>query len=138
MKKTLFILILLLTTVSTFAQEGVSVKGNKISSREIAPVWTGCEGSEKEKKECFNQKLVAHIKQHYKFPKDANGNYIRGKAVVSFNINEEGKVDILKVEGPEQALNEEAKRIISLIPKMKPGERAGKPVPIKYTTPFTF
>ncbi|GHA26211.1 hypothetical protein GCM10007103_04440 [Salinimicrobium marinum] len=138
MKKTLFILILLLTTAPSFAQQGVTVNGNTISSREIAPVWIGCEGTEKEKKECFNQQLVAHMKQHYKFPKDASGNYIRGKAVVSFNINEEGKVDILKVEGPKQALNEEAKRIISLIPKMKPGERAGKPISVKYTTPFTF
>lgn len=138
--KKIFIIILLFTGSFAFAQEGVSVSGNKITSREIAPVWTGCEdtGSEKEKKECFNKKLVEHMKQHYKFPKDAEGNYIRGKTVVSFNINEKGEVDILSVEGPKQPLNKEAERIISLIPKMQPGERAGKPIAVKYKVPFTF
>lgn len=134
----ILVIFLMLTGSLGYAQEGVTVKKNTISSREIAPVWPGCEGTEKEKKECFNKKLVEHMKQHYKFPKDAEGNFIRGKAVVSFNISEEGKVEILSVEGPEKSLNTEAKRIISLIPEMKAGERAGKPVAIKYKVPFTF
>ena len=57
---------------------------------------------------------------------------------MSFNIDEEGKVDIISVEGPKKELNAEAKKIILAIPQMKPGERGGKPVPIKYTVPFTF
>lgn len=121
-----------------FAQEGVKVEGNTLTTRQIAPVWPGCEGTEAEKKSCFNQKLVQHLKENYKFPKDAEGNLIRGKAVVSFNVNEEGKIDILSVEGPKKELNAEAKRIILAIPKMKPGERAGNPVAVKYKVPFTF
>ncbi len=134
--KNLFIMILLLTAASGFGQEGVSVKGNTLTTKEIAPVWPGCE--ETPGKACFKAKLTEHLKANYKFPKDVNGNIIRGKAVVSFHINEEGKVEILKVEGPEKPLNLEARRIIEAIPKMKPGERAGKPVPVKYTVPFTF
>jgi protein TonB len=121
-----------------FAQEGVSVKGNTLTTKQIPPVWPGCEGSAAEKKACFNKKLVEHMKANYKFPKDANGNMIRGKAVVSFNIDEEGKVDILSVEGPKKELNAEAKRIILAIPPMKPGEMAGKPTAVKYKVPFTF
>ena len=34
----------MLTCTSIYAQEGVSVKGNTLSTREIAPVWPGCEG----------------------------------------------------------------------------------------------
>lgn len=136
--KKVFLAFFLFTSVAVFAQEGITVKGNTITSREIAPVWPGCEGTETEKSNCFNQKLVQHLKEHYKFPKDAKGNFIRGKAVISFNINKEGKVEIISAEGPKKELNEEAKRIIMLIPKMKPGERAGQPVPIKYTVPFTF
>ena len=136
--KKIFAIFLLFTGSLSFAQEGVKAEGNRISTREIAPVWDGCEGTEKEKKECFNKELVQHMKQHYKFPKDAEGNYIRGKAVVSFNINEKGKVEIISVKGPNSKLNEEARRIVSLIPGMKPGELAGKPIAVKYVVPFTF
>ena len=136
--KKLFLAFFLISSAAAFAQEGVTVKGNTVSSREIAPVWPGCDGTEKEKDQCFTQKLTQHLKENYKFPKDAKGNFIRGKAIVSFNINKEGKVEVLSIEGPQKELNDEAKRIILLIPQMKPGERAGKPVAIKYKVPFTF
>lgn len=134
----LLVALLLLVGGTTFAQTGVKAEGNTLTTRDIAPVWPGCEGSEASKKACFKQKLVEHLKENYKFPRDADGKIIRGKAVVAFNIDEEGKVEILSVEGPKKELNAEAKRIILAIPKMKPGERAGKPVPIKYKVPFTF
>ena len=137
MKKILFIFICLLST-SAFAQTGVKVEGNTLSTRTIAPVWPGCEGNEAEKKTCFKQKLTQHLKENYKFPKNAKGELIRGKAVVSFNIDEQGKVEILSSEGPKKELNEEAKRIILAIPTMEPGHRAGKPVAVKYKVPFTF
>lgn len=137
MKKLLIVACLIFTSLG-FSQEGVTVKGNSLSAKEIAPVWVGCEGTEKEKKECFNKKLIEHLKAHYKYPKDANGNIVRGKATVSFNIDKEGKVEILSVEGPKPEINAEAKRIILAIPKMKPGELAGNPIAVKYKVPFTF
>lgn len=120
-----------------FAQEDVKVTANTVTIKQTAPVWPGCEDAA-DQKTCFKQNLTKHLKENYKFPKDAQGNIIRGKAVVSFNVNEEGKVEILDVEGPEEKLNAEAERIILAIPRMKPGERAGKPVATKYKVPFTF
>ena len=137
MRKFLFVLLLLCGSIS-FAQEGVSVKGSSLGTKEIAPVWPGCTGTQAEKKACFKQKMVEHMKSHYHFPKDAQGNFIRGKAVVSFQVNEKGKVEILSIEGPEKALNEEAKKIVEAIPQMQPGEMAGKPIAVKYKLPFTF
>ena len=137
MRKFLFVLLLLCGSIS-FSQEGVSVKGNSLSTKEIAPVWPGCTGSQAEKKACFKQKMVEHMKSHYKFPKDAQGNYIRGKAVVSFQVNKEGKVEILSVEGPKKELNEEAAKIVESMPEMMPGTLAGKPIAVKYKLPFTF
>lgn len=134
----ILILFLLLVGGTTFAQTGVKAEGNTLTTRDIAPVWPGCEGSEATKKTCFKQKLVEHLKANYTYARDDQGQIIRGKSVVSFNINEEGKVEILSVEGPKKELNAAAKKIILAIPQMKPGERAGKPVPVKYTVPFTF
>lgn len=136
--KRILVIFLLLVGGTTFAQTGVKAEGNTLTTRDIAPVWPGCEGSEATKKTCFKQKLVEHLKANYTYARDAEGQIIRGKSVVSFNINEEGKVEILSVEGAKKELNAAAKEIILAIPQMKPGERAGKPVPIKYTVPFTF
>ena len=136
MKKLMFILFLFAGT-SVFAQEGVSISNNTLTTRELPPVWPGCEDA-KVSKTCFTEKLTQHLKATYKFPKDSGGNFIRGKAVVSFVINKEGKPVITKVEGPRKELNEEAKRIILAIPKMTPGQLAGKPTEVSYKVPFTF
>lgn len=137
MKKLLLVLFLF-SAGTVFAQKGVSVSKNTVTTREIPPVWPGCEDSEKSSKACFKEKLTQHLKEHYRYARDAEGNIIRGKSVVSFVINEEGKPVIQKVEGPKKELNDEAKKIILAIPQMKPGELAGKPTAIKYTVPFTF
>lgn len=137
MKK--FLIILCLFTAGTsFAQEGVSVSENTLTTKEIPPIWPGCEETDKPSKVCFKEKLTQHLMDTYKFPKDANGKYIRGKAVVSFVIDKEGKPVVTKVEGPKKELNEEARRIILAIPQMKPGQLAGKPTEISYKVPFTF
>lgn len=136
--KKLVLLCFLLFAGMTYAQEGVTVKGNTVSMKDVPPVWPGCENSEKAPKACFQEKLVAHLKSNFKYPRDEKGQVVRGKAVVSFNINEEGKPEILSVEGPKKVLNEEAKKIILAIPQMTPGHRGGKPVAIKYKVPFTF
>lgn len=133
--KKLLLIFFLFTAGTAFAQEGVSVSGNTITTKETPPVWPGCEEGSKT---CFKEKLTQHLKENYKFPKDAAGNYIRGKTVVSFVINKEGKPVVTKVEGLKKELNEEAKRIILAIPQMTPGQLAGKPTEVSYKVPFTF
>lgn len=137
MKKLVLIAFLLFAGM-TYAQQGVEVKGNTVTTKEIAPVWPGCENSDASSKACFKQKLVEHLKANYTFPRDENGKIVRGKSAVSFLITEEGKVEILKVEGAKKEVNEEAEKIILAIPQMKPGERAGQPIAVKYKVPFTF
>ena len=137
MKKLLFIAFVFIS-VGMNAQDGITVKGNTITTKEIPPVWPGCDGNESELQKCFNQNLSKHISANFKYPAQAYKNNIQGKVIVSFIINEEGKVEILKAEGPNELLVEEAKRNILQIPQLKPGEIGGKPTNIKYTVPFTF
>ena len=135
--KKLLLVFFLFFGINSVAQEGVTVKGNTVTAREIPPVWPGCEKAA-DKKACFTQQLTQHLKKNYIFPRDEKGEFIRGKALVSFVIDKEGKPQILSVEGPKKALNEEAKRIILSIPQMTPGQMAGEPTEVKYKVPFTF
>ena len=138
MKYFLLFSLITLFSFSSYAQEGVTVKGNTISTKEIAPLWPGCEKSAETSKDCFNKKLNEHIKANFKYPKDSKGNFIRGKSVLSFCIDETGKVKDITAEGPHKAINEEAIRITKLFPAMKHGMRAGKPTTIYYKMPFNF
>jgi protein TonB len=138
MKKFILVSAIFLFTNLSFAQKGVKVDGNSISTREIAPVWPGCEGSELSSKDCFNKKLNLHIKENFKYPRDSQGGFIRGKSTISFSIDENGKVVDVSAVGSEKAVNQEAVRIAKLFPKMKPGYSGGKPKKIQYKMAFNF
>ena len=135
--KKLLILAIMITGFSGFAQEDVAVKGNKVTMKETAPVWNGCEDSA-DKKACFNTMLMKHIKENIKYSKNDKGEWIRGKAKVSMEVNEEGNVVVHSVESSSPELKKEAKRLMESIPKMTPGKLGGKPKAIKYTIPLTF
>lgn len=136
MKKFL-IVAFLFAGFSGFAQDNVNVTGNKVSMKESAPIWPGCE-DDADTKKCFNQMLMKHVKENYKYPKNDDGEYIRGKATISLVVNAKGKVIVNKVEGQHPQINKEAKRMMEAIPQMTPGQLAGKPRAIKYTIPLTF
>ena len=140
MKKYIITSFLLLLTNILMAQEWGSVDKNKVTMKEIAPVWAGCEeqsGAGLQK--CFTQKLTQHVIKNFKYPADAYKSNTQGRVTVEFIINTEGLVEITKVSGGAASLQEEARRNISLIPKMvRPGMQAGKPKAIKYTVPFDF
>jgi len=138
MKNIICICIFSLFTFTAFSQEGVSVKGNSVNTKEIAPVWPGCEKDPAPSKDCFNKKLNEHIKKNFKYPKNAKGELIRGRTVLAFCIDEKGKIKDIKADGPHKEINEEAIRITKLFPQMKPGIRGGNPVSINYKMPFNF
>jgi len=141
MKKSLFITFLFITFIG-FPQkrEWGSVKGNKLTVTEIAPVWPGCQGKKGAGiNACFKQKLAQHIGKNFKYPPAAYKKNDQGRVVVEFYVNEKGTIDIKSISGGSVLLREEAKRNIMSIPKMaKPGMMAGKPRALKYTVPITF
>lgn len=139
MKKYLLILCVLFST-TLLAQEWGGVDKNKVTLKEIGPVWPGCEkGNVAERDNCFNTKLSSHISKNFKYPAEAYKKNEQGKVTVDFIINEKGLVEVKKVSGGSKSLQEEAKRNIMAIPKMaKPGMMGGKPRAISMSVPFNF
>lgn len=139
MRYFLLLTILLFSSSSLLSQEEWgSVDKNKLTVKEIAPIWPGCE-NESKKDDCFNKQLALHISKNFKYPADAYKKNEQGRVIVEFIINKKGRVEIKKISGGTKLLQEEAKRNISLFPKMaKPGMLGGKPTPISYTVPITF
>ena len=106
---------------------------------EDVPVFPGCEGLSKSKtKDCFQQKIQDHVKRNFNYPQTALDMGMQGRVSVVFVIDSKGVTTGIRSRGPDRILEKEAERIISLLPKMKPGKQRGKPVKVAYAVPIFF
>ncbi|GMN10675.1 hypothetical protein MTsPCn9_23500 [Croceitalea sp. MTPC9] len=106
-------------------------------SIEEVPVFPGCEEAD-DKRACFQEKMQKHIRKNFKYPEEAQEIGLQGKVYLQFTIQKDGSVGGLKMRGPHQILETEASRIISKLPKMKPGRQRGKAVKVPFSIPITF
>ena len=101
------------------------------------PVFPGCEDAE-DKRACFNQNLQKHISKNFQYPLEAQEKGIQGMVNVIFTIGADGVVKNLRMRGPDRLLENEAKRMIDLLPQMIPGKQKGKKVDVPYSIPISF
>ena len=84
-------------------------------------------------------KLLQFINDNMQYPAEARKKGIQGRVIVLFIVDENGSVtepNIMRSVDP--SLDEEALRIIKMLPKWKPGTLKRKPVKVKYTVPIAF
>ena len=107
---------------------------------EDVPIYPGCEGVAKEdRRKCFQQKIVKHVKDNFRYPAIAQDLGISGKVFMQFVIDKDGSiVDIVIARSPDDNLGKEAMRIISKLPKMTPGKQRGRAVRVPFSIPITF
>jgi len=106
---------------------------------EEVPVFPGCESvSKAEKKACFERKIQEHVKNNFQYPQLALNMGIHGRVGVMFTIDKDGSITKIKTRGPDKILEEEALRIVSALPKMKPGMQRNKPVQVTFSLPINF
>lgn len=83
--------------------------------------------------------LLQYISENTIYPEVAKENNIQGRVIVRFCVNSTGGVSQISVlKGVDPELDEEAIRVVSTLPKFKPGKQGGKPVPVWYMVPITF
>lgn len=83
--------------------------------------------------------LIKFISNNIKYPQNAKEKNIQGRVIIRFCVTYEGKiakVGVLKGVDPE--LDQEAIRVIKMLPEWKPGKQGGKPVNVWYSVPVTF
>lgn len=84
--------------------------------------------------------MMAFIIENMKYPEDAKKADMEGRVVCSFVINKEGKVSeahVIQSAGFE-SLDNEALRLVNLMPDWTPGMQDGKPVQVLFTIPILF
>lgn len=108
---------------------------------EEVPVYPGCEtlASNSDRKECLAAKITDLVNKNFDTSLGReHGLTGLNRIYVQFKINKEGVVEITGVRAPHPALKEEAKRVISLLPEMAPGQHDGKAVGVLYSLPISF
>ena len=90
-------------------------------------------------------KLMEFIRQNIQYPQAAKQNKLEGTVIMQVFIDKDGTVTqprILRSVNPvlsaDAALCEEALRIVSIMPKWKPGHQHGVNLKVKYTFPIKF
>jgi periplasmic protein TonB len=84
--------------------------------------------------------LMRFLQKNLRYPEPALSLGRQGKIHVRFVINERGKVtDVMLLNKLGDGLDEEAIRVVKLIPDFKsPAKLGGKPVPVYYSVPISF
>ena len=107
---------------------------------EVKPVFPGCEehSTEDERFMCFNQSIMKHVGENFEFPYRAIENGIEGKVYVNFIIEKNGEISTVTIaRGVHELIDDEAMRVIKLLPNLTPALIQGKPVRMQYTVPIT-
>ena len=83
--------------------------------------------------------LLSFISQNLKYPDEAVKNNLFGKVIIRFAVAADGsvkRIEILRSINP--LLDQEAVRVISMLPRWKPGKQNGVPVSVWYSVPVSF
>jgi TonB family protein len=95
---------------------------------EVMPIFPGGDDS-----------LGRFLSNQLQFPKDAKGNYLEGKVIVGFIVSKEGYIVETKIEkSARKELDEEAMRVVKLLPKWIPGKQDGNPIDVWFKLPINF
>ena len=83
--------------------------------------------------------MMQFLSKNIRYPVNAQKNGTQGRVTVHFVVNADGSLsNIGIIRGVDPELDGEAVRVISAMPKWKPGTQGGKPVRVKYTVPVMF
>lgn len=86
-----------------------------------------------------NEAMMKYFRDNIKYPVMAQEMGIQGRVICQFTVRKDGSVgDVVVLRSADKSLDAEAIRLISRMPKWKPGKQRGKAVHCKFTVPVVF
>ena|SRR5258705_12519709 len=85
------------------------------------------------------EKLAQFLSTNIKYPKEALDNKVEGTVYVSFVVDETGKItNVQMLKRMAYGMDQEAMRVVRMMPNWIPGQQDGKPVAVQFTLPVKF
>lgn len=86
-----------------------------------------------------DESRIKFLMENIKYPQMAKESGIQGTVYVTFVVNEKGKVaDVKVLRGIGGGCDEEAIRVVNLMPAWNPGKQSGKAVRVQFNMPIKF
>ncbi len=86
-----------------------------------------------------NAAMGSFLQKHLRYPSEAVRAGIQGRVFLEFSVGSDGKIENVKsIKGIGFGCDEEAIRVVKLMPDWKPGKQAGVPVRVRFTLPIVF
>lgn len=107
---------------------------------EDVPVYPGCKGSKAKLRACLQENITKHVNRKFNSELASDLGLSPGikRIFVMFKIDKNGNITDVMARAPHKRLQEEAIRVVKLLPKMTPGKQRGRPVGVKYSLPIAF
>lgn len=105
----------------------------------MPPAFKDCKGMNGDDlRACFYKEITTYIQENLVYPPEAILKRLSSRVYTSFVIDEKGKIANVMARGEYASLEEEAIRLITELPKFKPGEQDGIRVSTQVTLPILF
>ena len=123
------ILVLTLFSLNASGQKAeTGMKDGAYQEVDVMPVFPGGDAA-----------LLKFIADSTHYPKDAKEKGIQGKVLARFMVKKDGSVsDVSVMQKVNPSLDNEAIRVVKLLPKFTPGKLNGKTVPVWFMVPINF
>lgn len=108
---------------------------------EDVPVFPGCENqrNNQARKDCMSEKINEFVNKRFNTGLGSDlGLSGINRIYVQFRIEKNGEVTVLGARAPHPRLQQEAERVVNMLPKMQPGKQRGQAVGVLYSLPITF
>jgi bla regulator protein BlaR1 len=109
---------------------------------EVAPVHPDCKliTSDLEQRKCANDKVASLVNKNFNTNLAKSLDLPSGKKriFVQYVIGKQGDVKNIVARGPHPKLEEEAIRVLKLLPQFTPGEKDGEVVDVSFSIPIVF
>jgi len=109
---------------------------------ENPPVFPGCEkyDSKKKRRDCMSKKIQKHVSRKFNTDLAQELDLDAGKKSIKviFKIDKKGNVVEVMARGPHPKLEQEAQRVINMLPVMIPGKQRNSNVKVTYSLPISF
>lgn len=105
------------------------------------PIFPGCEKfkDNDKRKQCMSEKVQQFVNRRFNTDLAADlGLSGVTRISVQFTVDENGNVVDIMTRATESALEDEAERVVKMLPSMQPGKQRGKKVKVIYQLPITF
>jgi len=105
------------------------------------PTFPGCEDvmDKNERQKCAEEKMLQFIYSNIVYPPVARDNGVQGTVVLQFVVEKDGRItNITIVRNVGGGCGDEARNVVSRMPKWNPGRQRERPVRVQFTLPVKF